>query len=218
MLWFCLVFPSEPCVTIWLLVKVINDRRQLKKRHRGGRGLYQRIWGQCGAYWWWIKDIETFDKWAYVTKRSLVTWPCAPWVSHAHRDLRRPAKVQLVNSAINSNTVSHTCCAFTTLSVSPAHHTHSRSVPPPPSLLSCGCVLAMIHLTRQHFIRAFRENRGFCHFPESFTLPGAGSTPLASPSRLPSTTLPSAWREGKEGERERVREGGEGESSGRYGN
>lgn len=69
--------------------------------------------------------------------------------------------------------------------------THDRFLPLL-SPFSCCCVLAMIHLTRQHFIRAFRENRGFCHFPESFTLPGAGSTPLASPSRLPSTTLPSA--------------------------
>lgn len=64
----------------------------------------------------------------------------------------------------------------------------------PHSPLSCGCVLAMIHLTRQHFIRVFREKRGFCHFPESFPLLGAGSTPLASPSRLPSATLPSACR------------------------
>lgn len=62
------------------------------------------------------------------------------------------------------------------------------------SPFSCGCVLAMIHLTRQHLIKAFREKRGFCHFPESFARPGAGSTPLGSPSR-PSTTLPSAWRE-----------------------
>lgn len=60
------------------------------------------------------------------------------------------------------------------------------------SPLSCGCVLAMIHRTKQHFIRAFREKRGFCHFTESFTLPGGGSTPLASPGR-PSATLPSTW-------------------------
>lgn len=66
------------------------------------------------------------------------------------------------------------------------------------SPLSCGCVLAMIHFTRQHFIRAFLENRGFCHFPEFFTLPGAGSTPLASPSMPPSTILPSTcWEERK---------------------
>ena len=84
------------------------------------------------------------------------------------------------------------------------------------SPFSCGCVLEMIHLTRQHFIRAFRENRGFCHFPESFTLPGAGSTPLASPSRLPSTTLPSTWR--KEEDREARSQGGREESSGQYGN
>lgn len=84
--------------------------------------------------------------------------------------------------------------------------TRHQFLPASLSPLSCGCVLAMIHLTRQHFIRAFRENRGFCHFPESFTLPGAGSTPLASPSRLPSTTLPSAWRE-ERGEEERQREG-----------
>ena len=71
-------------------------------------------------------------------------------------------------------------------SVPTSHHSPSRSP------LSCpGCVLAMIHLTRQHFIRAFREKRGFCHFPESFPRPGAGYTPLASPRRLPSTTLPS---------------------------
>lgn len=61
------------------------------------------------------------------------------------------------------------------------------------SPLSCGCVLAMIHRTKQHFIRAFREKRGFCHFTESFALPGGGSTPFASPSS-PSTTLPSTWR------------------------
>lgn len=64
------------------------------------------------------------------------------------------------------------------------------------SPLSCGCLLAMIHLTKQHFIRAFREKRGFCHFTESLTLPGGGSTPLASPSK-PSTTLPSTWTEGR---------------------
>lgn len=116
-----------------------------------------------------------------------VSFP-AQWVSRARRDLSRPADAQPVNLLIDSNTVSHACCAFATLLVSPSHHTHT------PSPLSCGCVLAMIHLTRQHFIRAFRENRGFCHLPESFTLPGAGSTPLASPSRLPSTTFPSAWR------------------------
>lgn len=75
------------------------------------------------------------------------------------------------------------------------------------SPLSCGCVLAMIHFTRQHFISAFLENRGFCHFPDCFARLGAGSTPLASPSRLPSTTLPSAWREERtEGKRERERE------------
>lgn len=125
-----------------------------------------------------------------------VSFP-AQWVSRVHRDLRRPGDVQSVNSTINSNTVSRACCACTTLLVSPSHHTRT------PSPLSCGCVLAMIHLTRQHFIRAFRENRGFCHFPDSFTLPGAGSTPLASPSRLPSNTFPSAWR------KERMREWGE---------
>lgn len=123
---------------------------------------------------------------------SEVSFP-AQCIGRAHRDLKWPGDVQRVNSLINSNTVSHACCAFTTLLVSPSRHTLSP--------LSCGCVLAMIHLTRQHFIRAFRENRGFCHFPESFTLPGAGSTPLASPSRLPSTTFPSAWR--KESTRER---------------
>lgn len=89
----------------------------------------------------------------------------------------------------------------------PTCHTQPEMLMSLLSPLSCGCVLAMIHFTRQHFIRALRENRGFCHFPESFTLPGAGSTPLASPSRLPSTTLPSAWREGKGGD-----EGGRGGS------
>lgn len=48
--------------------------------------------------------------------------------SHAHRDLMRPREVQPVNSAINSNTVSH-ICAFTTSSVSPTHHT-DRFLPP----------------------------------------------------------------------------------------
>lgn len=78
--------------------------------------------------------------------------------------------------------------------VSMAQRSHSDFLTGSSSPLSCGCVLAMIHLTRQHLISAFREKRGFCHFPESFTRPGAGSTPLGSPSR-PSTTLPSAWRE-----------------------
>lgn len=44
----------------------------------------------------------------------------AQCVSRPHRDLRRPAEVHPINSAINSNTVSHTCCAFTTSS--PSHH------------------------------------------------------------------------------------------------
>lgn len=92
------------------------------------------------------------------------------------------------------------------------NYTHATSNPPP-SPLSCGCVLAMIHLTRQHFIRAFRENRGFCHFPESFTRPGAGSTPLASPSRLPSTTLPSTLGRGGW-----AKMWGDKKSSGQYGN
>lgn len=70
---------------------------------------------------------------------------------------------------------------------------------PLPSPLSCACLLVIIHFTRQHFIRAFLENLGLCHFPESFNLPGAGSTPLASPSRLPSTILPSAWRGEEDG-------------------
>lgn len=125
----------------------------------------------------------------------------AEWVSPAHRDHGRPGEGRRVDSQINSNTVSHTCCACATPSASPSpslQHIHTPDLSP----LSCGCVLAMIHLTRQHFIRAFRENRGFCHFPESLALPGAGSTPLASPSRLPSTTLPPSWREREMGDRE----------------
>lgn len=58
---------------------------------------------------------------------------------------------------------------------------------------SLGPVLAMIHLTRQHLIRAFRVKRGLCHLPLSLSRPLPGSTPLASPIILPSITLPSSW-------------------------
>lgn len=58
---------------------------------------------------------------------------------------------------------------------------------------SLGPVLAMIHLTRQHLMRAFRVKRGLCHLPLSFCRPVPGSSPLASPSRLPSPNLPSSW-------------------------
>lgn len=59
-----------------------------------------------------------------------------------------------------------------------------------------GVALAMIHLTRQHFMRDLREMRGFCHFPSlSFCPLGSPSRPLASGSRPPSTPFcPSAWR------------------------
>lgn len=68
----------------------------------------------------------------YATKWSLGSWPCGQWVSLAYGDVRRPGEVQPVNSAINANTVSHTCWVFTTSSVSPTHHTHTWSVSPPP--------------------------------------------------------------------------------------
>lgn len=43
-------------------------------------------------------------------------WALDPVVNLAHRDLRRPGEVQAVNSAINSNIVSHTCWSFITIS------------------------------------------------------------------------------------------------------
>lgn len=53
----------------------------------------------------------------------------------------------------------------------------------------CCVVLAMIHLTRQHFIRDLRVSRGFCHLEPSVCPPGFGSFPLASGSRPPSTAF-----------------------------
>ena len=53
----------------------------------------------------------------------------------------------------------------------------------------CWVVLAMIHLTRQHFIRDLRVIRGFCHLEPSVCTPGFGSFPLASGIRPPSTVL-----------------------------
>ncbi len=61
----------------------------------------------------------------------------------------------------------------------------------------CCVVLAMIHLTRQHFIRDLRESRGFCHLEPSVCPPGFGSFPLASGIRPPSTAFSSAWRQQK---------------------
>lgn len=57
-----------------------------------------------------------------------------------------------------------------------------------------GAALAMIHLTRQHFIRDLREMHGFCHFPPCSLCPlGSASRPLASGNRPPSTPFcPSA--------------------------
>lgn len=132
------------------------------------------------------EGVDVFDKWAYDFKWSLCTWPWGQLTSSVCRDFG----IHVLKPLISSNS----------LCFHPTCHTQPEILMSLLSPLSCGCMLAMIHFTRQHFIRAFRENRGFCHFPESFTLPGAGSTPLASPSRLPSTTLPSAWREGKGGD------------------
>lgn len=57
----------------------------------------------------------------------------------------------------------------------------------------CCLVLAMIHLTRQHFIRDLRVSRGFCHLDPSVCPPGFGSLPLASGSALPSAVFSSCW-------------------------
>lgn len=57
----------------------------------------------------------------------------------------------------------------------------------------CWVVLAMIHLTRQHFIRDLRVILGFCHLEPSVCPPGFGSFPLASGIRPPSTALSFAW-------------------------
>lgn len=57
----------------------------------------------------------------------------------------------------------------------------------------CCVVLAMIHLTRQHFIRDLRDSRGLCHLEPSVCPPGFGSFPLASGSRPPSTAFSFAW-------------------------
>lgn len=59
----------------------------------------------------------------------------------------------------------------------------------------CCVVLAMIHLTRQHFIRDLRVSRGFCHLEPSVCPLGFGSFPLASGRRPPSTTFSSGWGE-----------------------
>lgn len=58
----------------------------------------------------------------------------------------------------------------------------------------CCFVLAIIHLTRQHFIRDLRESRGFCHLEPSVCPPGFGSFPLASGSMPPSTAF-SSWKQ-----------------------
>lgn len=56
----------------------------------------------------------------------------------------------------------------------------------------------MIQRSRQHLIRAFRVNRGLCHFPLSFCLAEPEPTPLASPSSPPSTIFPSSCRRERE--------------------
>lgn len=155
-----------------------------------------------------MSDIQVLD--------SGECW-AAQWVTALLWNPGRLVEIQQINNLINWITVGHSCCAIISPETSSSTYTNrTPSLSLSLSPLSWGCVLAMIHLTRQHFIRALRENRGFCHFPESFPRPGAGSTPLASPSRLPSTTLPSACRE--YGGRMRDAEETYRERSGQYGN
>ena len=57
----------------------------------------------------------------------------------------------------------------------------------------CCVVLAMIHFTRQHFIKDLRESRGLCHLEPSVCSPEFGSFPLASGTMPPSTAFSSSW-------------------------